>query len=668
MRHSPCMKKGTVLLLMLVLGAAAPPPDSPVADAAMRGETEAVRSLLKAGADVNAAQGDGMTALHWAAQHGDVELAQMLVYAGANVHAVTRNGNYTPLHLASKAGNAGVVESLLEAGSDPNAATTIAGTTPLHFAAISGAARAVTVLLEHGAEVDARGSAWKQTPLMWAAAAGRVDVIDVLLARGAKAAATSKVTDIPAREEADRAAEELREERMEALQELAAQAEQSENAGEEGEEAAEGAEKAQAQGANEAAGQGNEPPPAAAAKAGAEREEPPGGTPAQQDSAAARSGEEPSGKQASGEQAKGEAAGEEAEGEEAAGEEEEEEEEEEGPEPLSYGDLVGNKGGLTPLLFAARQGNLEAALALLDAGADVNQVSAGDHTSPLLMAMINGHFDLALRLLERGADPNRASDAGATPLYATLNIQWAPKALYPQPTAYQQQQVTYLDVMKALLEAGADPNVRLTKHLWYMSYNFDLLDVNTRGATPFWRAAYATDVDAMKLLLAHGADPNIPTQKPPERRRRRDRNSGEEEQEKQDPSGLPPVPVGGPAVRPIHAASGVGYGEGYAANAHRHVPGGWLPAVKFLVEELGADVNARDHNGYSALHHAAARGDNEMILYLIEQGADVTAVSREGQTTADMANGPVQRVSPFPKTVELLESLGSVNNHNCQSC
>jgi ankyrin repeat protein len=80
------------------------------------------------------------------------------------------------------------------------------------------------------------------------------------------------------------------------------------------------------------------------------------------------------------------------------------------------------------------------------------------------------------------------------------------------------------------------------------------------------------------------------------------------------------------------------------------------------------DVNARDLNGYNAIHHAAARGDNELILYLVEQGGDVMAVSRRGQTTADMANGPVQRVPPFLETLALLESLGALNNHNCRSC
>jgi hypothetical protein len=128
------------------------------------------------------------------------------------------------------------------------------------------------------------------------------------------------------------------------------------------------------------------------------------------------------------------------------------------------------------------------------------------------------------------------------------------------------------------------------------------------------------------------------------------------------------VREGDPGAYPIHAASGSGSGEGYAANIHRTVPNGWLPAVRFLVEELGADVNVRDPTGVNAVHHAAARGDDEMILYLVSKGADVMAVSRRGQTTVDMANGPVQRISPFPSTIALLESLGAKNNHRCVSC
>ena len=138
----------------------------------------------------------------------------------------------------------------------------------------------------------------------------------------------------------------------------------------------------------------------------------------------------------------------------------------------------------------------------------------------MLIAMINGHFDLAMLLFERGADPRVASAAGATPLYATLNMHWAPKARHPQPVAYQQQETSYLEVMETLLKAGVEPNPRLEKTLWYTTYNRDLLGVNRAGATPFWRTAHALDIDAMRLLLAYGADRNLPTINVPERRHR----------------------------------------------------------------------------------------------------------------------------------------------------
>ncbi len=158
---------GTLLVSVLFFGATVP--DSPVADAAMRGDVEAVRALLQDGADVNAAQGDGMTALHWAAEAGDLEMVGMLLYAGANLQGVTRLGDYTPLHLASKAGNERVVAGLLEAGADPSAYTTTGEVTPLHFAAVSGSAASVELLLGHGAAVNARESVRGQTPLMLAA-------------------------------------------------------------------------------------------------------------------------------------------------------------------------------------------------------------------------------------------------------------------------------------------------------------------------------------------------------------------------------------------------------------------------------------------------------------------------------------------------------------------
>jgi ankyrin repeat protein len=168
----------------------------------------------------------------------------------------------------------------------------------------------------------------------------------------------------------------------------------------------------------------------------------------------------------------------------------------------------------------------------------------------------------------------------------------------------------------------------------------------------------------LKVLVALGAEIAGPTEKPSERRRRwQDGEAGVD-----DMSGIAPVATGGPGVYPIHAASGVGFGKDFAAISHRHVPDGWLAAVKYLVEEQGADVNARDYEGFTPLHHAASRGDVELIRYLVDHGADVTALSRKGQTTADMANGPVQRVQPFPEAVELLMSLGSKNSNKCLSC
>lgn len=327
---------------------------------------------------------------------------------------------------------------------------------------------------------------------------------------------------------------------------------------------------------------------------------------------------------------------------------------------FSGNELVNTHGGLTPLLFAARQGHKETALALVDAGVDINQPKVGDLTSPLLMATINGHFDLAKLLLERGANPNQAAINGITPLYEVINLEWSPRSGGARLKVYKDQELSYIDMMTLLLDKGADPNARLATKVWYGG---NLSGVNEQGATPFWRAAYAADIVAMKLLVSRGADPGIPTMKglsrPP---------TDDGLREYKEVGNRPPIPVGGPGVPPLVAASGVGYGEGFAGNTHNFAPTGMMAAVKYLVEELGADVNAVDHEGNTAMHNAAARGDVEMILYLVEKGADPKAVNREGKSTADMANGPVQRIQPWPEALALLEKLGAVNNHRCVSC
>jgi ankyrin repeat protein len=324
--------------------------------------------------------------------------------------------------------------------------------------------------------------------------------------------------------------------------------------------------------------------------------------------------------------------------------------------PPSDLEQIGRQGGFTALHYAARDGHAKAAALLLDAGVDLNLPAEGDGSTPMILALTNGEYDLALGFLERGADPNLVNDDGVGPLFATINNEWALRTWYPQPTAGAQQRATYLQVLESLLKAGADPNARTRSHIWYAAYNTGRMGVDFSGATPFWRAAYALDVEAMRLLVRHGADPHIPTMSYGTARR------------PNDPSGLAPMPVGGPHVPPLHAASGVGYGTSRVAQQHRTVPGGWLPAARYFLEELGVDVNIRDADGFTALHHAAARGDNETILYLVKRGADVMAVNRAGQTTVDMANSPEQRTQPFPETIALLEGMGAKNNHNCRAC
>jgi len=182
------------------------PQEPPVADAAMRGDIAEVRRLVRAGADVNAAHGDGMSALHWAAMRGDADMMKVLVRAGARVEAVTRIGDYTPLHLASKGQHPQAVRALLDARANVHAKTSTGGALPLHFAAGAGSVEAVTALLDRGADVNAREGVFGQTPLMFAAANNRLAALKVLLARGADVRLTTNVVDLPTQEAVDRAA------------------------------------------------------------------------------------------------------------------------------------------------------------------------------------------------------------------------------------------------------------------------------------------------------------------------------------------------------------------------------------------------------------------------------------------------------------------------------
>ena len=610
-----------VLVIALVLTAAlgAQQQVSPVADAAMRGDKTAIATLIKQGLDVGAAQGDGMTALHWAAERGDAEMTEVLIYAGANISAVTRIGLYTPLHLAAKAASAAVAKVLIKGGADVNAKADPSGATPMHLAALSGSADVIHVLAGAKADVNARENEWEQTPLIFAASANRASAITALIKLGADANGASKTIDVAKQGQLDRAAVERQRKLIEGFV---------------GKDSNKRPTPSQMQAAIEASRE--------VLKSGKIPPVDPNAPPAR------------------------------------------------GFNPEEINPPVSTKGGMTALLHAARQGYLEAATALLDGGANIDKAQAGDATTPLLTSIINGQFDMAMLLTNRGANPNlSAKNNGVAPLWAAVNTAWQPRTRFPQPQEMELQKHTYLDVMQALLDKGANVNHRIESHPWYLVYtgcgnrNCGLAD--TAGSTAFWRAAYGTDLMAMKLLAAYGADPEIPTVAPRQQVRRggdappgaagqggQPQGAGgaimptaDKDMEKYD---APVIPYGGPGAFAIHAAAGVEYGEGFAGNAHRHAPDAWLSVMKYLVEELHADVNLRDNDGYTPLHHDAARGDNEMILYLVSKGADVKAVARSGQTTVDMANGPVQRLSAIPETIALLTKLGSKNNNRCVTC
>jgi ankyrin repeat protein len=520
------------------------PPDTRLADAAMNGDRAAVLAMLKPGVDVNVAQGDGSTALHWSAYRGDLEMTQALLKAGANIKAVTRIGSMSPLFMAAKGGNAAVIEALLKAGGNALEANAN-GTTVLMTAASTGNPDAVKVLLDRGADINARDLTNGQTALMFAAAVNRAAVIKTLIARGADPNVTTKVV------------------RMERVQVDA---------------------------------NGNPLPPAEGNRGGAAAD------------GAQRGG---------------------------------------GGGQRGGGDRILGatvRGGLSALHFAAREGQMDAIRELTAGGADVNLQSAGDKTPPITEAIINGHLDIAKYLLDHGANPKIANADGLTPLFATVDIRWRANAWYPQPTIAEEK-TDYIAFMKDLLDHGADVNARLGRKLWFRKFRYGDDWVDPNGATAFWRAAQANDVAAMRFLAAHGADPKLATVK---------------------------------GVTPLMVAAGIGF-EYQLTNI---VPDSRFETVKYLVEEAGNDVNAKDEKDYTTLHGTAYVGDNEVIKYLVGKGANVKARAKgrlggtqgaedvaegQGDTVADMANGPREKSLLHPETVKLLESLGSENSNDCRS-
>jgi ankyrin len=256
-------------------------------------------------------------------------------------------------------------------------------------------------------------------------------------------------------------------------------------------------------------------------------------------------------------------------------------------------------GGMTALLFVARQNDLKSAQILLAAGADVNETSA-DGSSALLVAVVNEHNSLAAFLLDKGANPNLADDKGRAPLYAAIdmrNLEWSTR-----PAPWERDSTDSFDLIKALIAHGADLNARLTKKIPLRGQpSFDGRWANTVGATPFWRAAQSDDVAVMHLLMEKGADPKIAT---------------------------------ADKTTPLMAAAGVGWSDGQSHGSQKDAP----EAIKMCLD-AGDDVNAINDSGYTALHGAAFRGANEVIQFLVDHGARMDVKNKEGRLAVNMAEG-----------------------------
>jgi ankyrin repeat protein len=321
-----------------------------------------------------------------------------------------------------------------------------------------------------------------------------------------------------------------------------------------------------------------------------------------------------------------------------------------------------NKGGFTPLLYAAREACIECARYLLEAGADPD-LADPERVTPLNLALLNLHFDFAAFMIEAGADVDKWDLFGRTPLYMAADVSTLPtKGNGAMSVIPSMDEHSAFDIAKMLLEAGANPNIQLKRRPPYRDVPQDRGGdtILAQGATPLLRAARAGDAELVELLLAHDALVDLPSKE---------------------------------GVTPLMAAAGLEYGLRVTRGRNRTEDG--VLATLQLLLDAGADINARmvteptggrageiprrGDNRYqtrgrqvpspealpyrTALHGAAMKGLNSIVEFLVANGADLYAKDAYGRTPIELAMGHYderflrQAAEPHTETVALLERL-----------
>lgn len=504
--------------------------DRNLADIVASGNSFQAQQMIAEGADVNALQSDGTSALMWAVYQGDHELVKKLVNSGADIN---RHNEYGAGAMGEAAilGDVDILKTLLKKGGDANW-TNLEGETPLMVVARAGNIEAAKLLLRYKADINAKEEWGGQTPVMWAAAQSQPQMLEFLIKKGAELNVQSSVRLWDRRTLSE-------------------------------------------------------------------------------------------------------------------------------PRPKDM-----NKGGFYPLHYAARQGCTACVKILAKGGAHLNVVDP-DRVSPLNLALINLHFETAVALIEAGADVNQWDLFGRAPLYNALDLHTLPtggRTDIPSDDA-----TTGYDVAKLLLEHGADPNMQLKLRPPYRNAIFDRGSDNVlaNGATPLIRAARAADNESVKLLLKHGALVDLPNSR-----------------------GHTPLMIVSGIDWPAEPTRGrykteddsietirILLGAGANINARSGDPAK-RPQVKLSDDERGAGIQpairgAAIIDGQNALHAAAKKGWNKIVKYLIDNGIDQQVVDAAGRTPFDLAMGrypPAFLAAPPEPLIETAKLLQEecIKASNCE--